>query len=178
MQANNRILRENSLSYTLPSSSGKNTRRAAAKTPDGVKKSKEETDMKARKFLAIAVMCAAMAAAACGVSAAAEKADGYTKINAQEAKEMIEGSAPVVLLDTRKVEEYNEGHIPGAIVISHESVKTELPKILPDKNATLVIYCRSGKRATAATQDLVAEGYKNIYLYTGGMLDWPYEVAK
>lgn len=122
-------------------------------------------------------MCAAIAAAGCGISAAAEKIDGYTKITAQEAKEMMDGKTPAVILDTRAINEYNEGHVPGAIVVPHDQVKSTIPQIIPDKNTTILVYCRSGKRATAATQDLVAAGYKNVYLF-GGILDWPYEVAK
>lgn len=134
--------------------------------------------MNAKKFMTVLVMSAAIAAAGCGLAAAAEKMDGYTKITAQEAMKMIEyGHAPTVILDVRSVEEYNGGHVPGAIVIPHEAAGEKLPEILPDRNTTLLVYCRSGKRAAAACKDLAAAGYVNVYNF-GGIIDWPYTVAK
>ena len=134
--------------------------------------------MRAKKFMAVLVMGAAIAAAGCGLAAAAEKMDGYTRITAQEAMKMIEyGRAPVVIVDVRSVEEYNGGHVPGAIVIPHNVVKDKLPEILPDRNTTLLVYCRSGNRVVSACKDLVAAGYVNVYNF-GGIIDWPYAVAK
>lgn len=134
--------------------------------------------MKVRKFLAAAVMCAAVTAAGCGFAAAAEKADGYMKLTPQEAKKMMDyGSAPIVILDVRSIEEYGAGHIPGAIVIPHDVVKDKLPEILPDRNTTVLVYCRSGKRAESACRDLADAGYINV-CHIGGILGWPYTQAK
>ena len=48
---------------------------------------------------------------------------------------------------------------------------------LPDKEATLLIYCRSGRRSKDAAQKLLALGYQNVYDF-GGVIDWPYELVK
>lgn len=134
--------------------------------------------MNAKKFMAVLLTSAVIAAAGCGIAAAAEKMDGYTRITAQEAMRMLEyGHAPTVIIDVRSVEEYNGGHVPGAIVIPHDAVGEKLPEILPDRNTTLLVYCRSGKRAASACKDLVAAGYINVCNF-GGIIDWPYTVAK
>lgn len=134
--------------------------------------------MKAKKFLAALAMSTAIAAAGCGLAAAAEKADGYMKISQHEAMKMIEyGHMPIVILDVRSVDEYNGGHVPGAIVIPHDAVGEKLPEILPDRNTTLLVYCRSGKRAETACKALVEAGYINV-CHMGGILTWPYTQAK
>lgn len=134
--------------------------------------------MKTKKFLAALVMSAAIAAAGCGLAAAAEKVDGYMKITPQEAMKIMEYGSPArVILDVRSVEEYNGGHVPGAIVIPHDVVGEKLPEILPDRNTTILVYCRSGKRAETACKALVEAGYINV-LHMGGILGWPYTQAK
>ncbi len=133
--------------------------------------------MRAKKFMTVLVMSAAIASAGCDL-AAAEKMDGYTKITAQEVMKMIEdGRAPAVVADVRSVKEYNGGRVPGAIVIQHNVVKDKLTEILPDRNTTLLVYCRSGNRVVSACKDLVAVGYVNVCNF-GGVIDWPYTVAK
>ena len=134
--------------------------------------------MKAKKFLAALAMGAAIAAAGCGLAAAAEKVDGYTKVTPQEAMKIMEyGHQPYVILDVRRLDEYNAGHVPGAIVIQHDVVGEKLPEILPDRNTTVLVYCRSGKRAETACKALVEAGYINV-LHMGGILGWPYTQAK
>ena len=96
-------------------------------------------------------------------------------ITAQQAKEMMDSREDYIILDTRTQEEYQEGHIPGAIVISHDEIKQKAETILTDKDQLIFVYCRSGRRSKLASEDLVALGYTNIYEF-GGIIDWPYEV--
>lgn len=134
--------------------------------------------MRTKKILAALAMSAAIAAAGCGLAAAAEKIDGYIKVTPQEAMKIMEyGHQPYVILDVRRLDEYNKGHVPGAIVIQHDVVGEKLPEILPDRNTTVFVYCRSGKRAETACKALVEAGYINV-LHMGGILGWPYTQAK
>ena len=100
----------------------------------------------------------------------------YHKISAEEAYEMMV-SQEVVIVDVRTPEEYDGGHIPNAILVPNESIGDDMPEALPDKEATLLIYCRSGRRSKEASEKLLKLGYKSIYEF-GGVIDWPYELVK
>ena len=100
----------------------------------------------------------------------------YHKISAEEAYEMMV-SQEVVIVDVRTPEEYDGGHIPNAILVPNESIGDDMPEALPDKEATLLIYCRSGRRSKEASEKLLKLGYKSIYEF-GGIIDWPYELVK
>lgn len=98
-----------------------------------------------------------------------------TKISATEAKEMME-SQEVVIVDVRTLEEYQSGHIEGAILIPNEGITSE-PMELPDKDAVILVYCRSGNRSAQASDKLVQLGYTKVYDF-GGIIDWPYEIVQ
>lgn len=100
----------------------------------------------------------------------------YHKINSEEAKKMMD-EAEVTILDVRTAEEYAEGYIPDAVNLPNEEIGTEPPELLPDKDATLLVYCRSGRRSKDAADKLVAMGYTDVYDF-GGILDWTYETVK
>ena len=98
----------------------------------------------------------------------------YVNITAQEAKEIMDSREGYVILDTRTQEEYDERHIPGAILIPHDQIKEQAESLLTDKDQLILVYCRSGRRSKLASEDLVALGYTNIMEF-GGIIDWPYE---
>ena len=100
----------------------------------------------------------------------------YHKLSAEEAYEMM-ASQEVVVVDVRTREEYDGGHIENAVLVPNESIGSEMPETLPDKEATLLIYCRSGRRSKDAAQKLLALGYQSVYDF-GGVIDWPYELVK
>ena len=81
-----------------------------------------------------------------------------------------------VIVDVRRQDEYDVGHIPGAILIPNESIGTEKPEELPDLNQIILIYCRSGNRSKQAAQKLFDMGYTNIYEF-GGIIDWTGEIV-
>ena len=99
----------------------------------------------------------------------------YRRIDGREAKEIMDSEEGYIILDTRAQYEYDESHIPGAIVIPHDEIKDKAEQMLPDKDQLILVYCRSGRRSKLASQDLVALGYTNIKEF-GGIIDWPYEV--
>jgi rhodanese-related sulfurtransferase len=99
-----------------------------------------------------------------------------TKITAEQAKEMIDSSTELIVLDVRTQEEYDETHIEGAILIPDYEIDTQAEVLITDKNATLLVYCRSGRRSALASQTLHELGYTSVYDF-GGIIDWPYEVV-
>ena len=99
----------------------------------------------------------------------------YHKLSAEEAYEMM--ISQEIVVDVRTREEYDGGHIENAVLVPNESIGSEMPETLPDKEATLLIYCRSGRRSKDAAQKLLALGYQSVYDF-GGVIDWPYELVK
>lgn len=113
---------------------------------------------------------------ACGQDKAHKQEAVYMNITAQQAKEIMDSQDGYVILDARTQEEYDESHIPGAVLIPYDEIIEKAENILTDKNQLILVYCRSGRRSKLAAEDLVALGYTNIKEF-GGIIDWPYEVA-
>ena len=101
----------------------------------------------------------------------------YTQISQEEAKKMMEVDDGHIILDVRRFDEFDEGHIPGAICIPNESIIDERPEELPDVNQIILVYCRSGRRSKEAAQKLFDMGYVNVYEF-GGIIDWTGEVER
>lgn len=108
-------------------------------------------------------------------SAAAQELDKgvYQRITPEDAKKMMD-EGNVTIVDVRTESEYNEAHIPGAVLVPVESIGSEPPEALADKDATLLVYCRSGNRSRTASEKLIELGYTSVYDF-GGIKDWPYE---
>lgn len=109
-------------------------------------------------------------------SAPTAKPAEYHKISPAEAKARLDSGDELILLDVRTKEEYDAGHIAGAILLPNETIVDTPPAILPDFDAEILIYCRSGNRSAQAANKLVAMGYTSVYDF-GGIIDWPYEVV-
>lgn len=101
----------------------------------------------------------------------------YQKIGAEEAKARMEDGAPFVLVDVRTPEEFKEGHIEGALLLPDYEVESSAAQLLPDKDARILLYCRTGRRSEGAAMILVAMGYTNVIDF-GGITDWPYEIIR
>ena len=129
--------------------------------------------MKKLIFLLLAVMMLT----ACGQDKENDQGAVYVNITAEEAKQIMDSEEGYIILDVRTQEEYDEGHIPGAIVISHEEIAEKAEEVLTDKDQLILVYCRSGRRSKIAAEALVELGYTNIKEF-GGIIDWPYEVEK
>ena len=128
--------------------------------------------MKKLIFLLLAVMLLT----ACGQDKENDQGAVYVNITAEEAKQIMDSEEGYIILDVRTQEEYDQGHIPGAIVISHEEIEEKAEEVLTDKDQLILVYCRSGRRSKLAAEALVELGYTNIKEF-GGIIDWPYEVA-
>lgn len=101
----------------------------------------------------------------------------YTQITQDTAKEMMNAEDGHVIVDVRRQDEYDEGHIPSAILIPNESIKDTRPDELPDLEQTILVYCRSGRRSKEAAQKLADMGYKNVYEF-GGIIEWTGDIVK
>ena len=101
----------------------------------------------------------------------------YEQITAIDAKKIMDSSEEHIILDTREQDEFDSGHIPGAILIPYTEIENKAIELLPDKDKLILVYCRSGRRSKIATESLAKLGYTNVKEF-GGIIDWPYEVEK
>jgi len=106
-----------------------------------------------------------------------EMSEGYISISMEEAKQWMEEETDFILLDVRTVEEFEAGHIPGAICIPNETIGEEEIVELPDKEQKILIYCRSGNRSKQAAEKMVELGYQNL-VEIGGIIDWTGDIEK
>ncbi len=106
-----------------------------------------------------------------------EKSYGYRQITMDEAVVMMKEKENYIILDVRTKEEFDGGHIPGAINVANEEIGTEEINELPDKNQLILVYCRSGRRSKEASEKLVKLGYTNVVEF-GGIIDWKGDVEK
>lgn len=102
---------------------------------------------------------------------------GYVHISQEDAMAQMVDGEDYILLDVRTQAEYAEGHIPGAICLPNETIGSEPPAELPDREQTILVYCRSGRRSAEAAQKLADMGYVNV-LEFGGIADWTGEIVK
>jgi len=96
---------------------------------------------------------------------------GIKTISAAEAYAIF-GKSGVIFLDVREPDEFNAGHIPGAINIPRGLLESRVGEQITDKNTTIVVYCRSGVRSALASATLVKMGYKGILNMDGGWKAW------
>ena len=101
----------------------------------------------------------------------------YDQISGAEAKALMDSESGYIIIDARTQEEYDQGHIPGAILIPEYEIADRAEKELPDKDQLILVYCRSGRRSKIAAEELVKLGYTNVKEF-GGIIDWKYEIVK
>ena len=99
----------------------------------------------------------------------------YTQITQDDAKRMMD-EQDVIILDVREQYEYDAGHIKGAVLLPVGSISEETAaSVIPDKDSTVLVYCRSGNRSKTASKALFDLGYTNIYEF-GGITTWKYDI--
>ena len=126
-----------------------------------------------RYFIPCVLVCLLLTA--CAASTPTPQQEVYLNISPEEAKVLMDTQEDYVILDVRTQEEFDAGHIPGAILIPNTEIANRAEQELPDKDQLLLVYCRSGNRSKQASQILVELGYTNIREF-GGINDWPYEI--
>lgn len=100
----------------------------------------------------------------------------YTPISQEKVREMMEQEEGCIIVDVRRQDEFETGHIPGAVCIPNETIEEEAPAELPDPDQIILIYCRSGNRSRQAAEKLASLGYTNVYEF-GGINDWTGEIV-
>ena len=102
---------------------------------------------------------------------------GYHRISQKEARQMMEKNS-VIVVDVREPEEYAQGRIPGAKLLTLDRIDAKsAAEVIPKKETQALVYCRSGHRSKMAAAMLAKLGYTQIY-EMGGILSWPYEVER
>ena len=134
-----------------------------------------------KKLIAVALVLFILSASGCGMQSQslgdAINHATYHQLSQEAAKEMMARYDGHVIVDVRRQDEYDEGHIPGAILVPNESIGCDSPEALLDYDQIILIYCRTGNRPKQAAEKLVAMGYTNIYEF-GGIVDWTGDVVK
>ena len=102
----------------------------------------------------------------------------YKMVPMVEGIEIAKNNPNAIVVDVRRDDEYKAGHIPGAVLLTLETITAETAaKVLPDKNQMILIYCRSGRRSKIAAQSLADLGYTNLIEF-GGILDYKGKIEK
>jgi len=134
--------------------------------------------MNGKVILALAAMAVLIAASGpllrrMTTPPAAETEASYRKISPEEAKGIMDGGEAFVLLDVRTEAEFEERRIEGAMLIPVDEIEARAAAELPDKDALIIVYCRSGRRSASAAETLAGMGYRNV-CDLGGIIEWKY----
>jgi len=97
-------------------------------------------------------------------------------ITGREAKELYDSNPAVILLDVRSKEEYDAGHVGGSALIPVDDLESRLSE-LPDKDAVIIVFCRSGRRSAIAAGIFKDNGYVNVYDMQA-VTNWPEPLQK
>ncbi len=117
-------------------------------------------------FLALAIVLGLLI-----MNLARERLLGFREIKPQEMLQMMNRDDPVVV-DTRSAEEYASGHVLGARNIPHDRFADRLGELEPYRERKIIVYCRTGQRASTAASQLVKAGFPAVFKLNGGMLAW------
>jgi rhodanese-related sulfurtransferase len=90
----------------------------------------------------------------------------------RDIKKRLDAGEKMILVDTREDNEWAKGHIPGAVHLGKGVIERDVETTIPDKNATLVLYCGGGFRSALAADNLQKMGYKNVISMDGGWRGW------
>ena len=112
-----------------------------------------------------------------GCGGTSVKQNTYQQISQEEAKQRMD-EQDVIILDVREVDEYDSGHIPGAVLLPLGTIdKDSAAAVIPEKDSVVLVYCRSGNRSKQASSILAELGYTGIFEF-GGINTWLYEIVR
>src|SRR5438132_9246555 len=94
------------------------------------------------------------------------------EVDARGARELLDSIDPPLLVDVREQDEWNEGHLPGAVHIPRGNLESRIERAAPDRSGSIVLYCQSGNRSVFAAKTLEELGYENVVSLAGGFTDW------
>jgi len=90
----------------------------------------------------------------------------------RDIKKKLDAGEPMIVIDTREDNEWARGHIPNAVHLGKGVIERDIEKAIPDKDATLVLYCGGGYRSALAADNLQKMGYRNVISMDGGWRGW------
>lgn len=125
--------------------------------------------------LVVAFLAGCSGGSPSAATSASSSEAGFRQVSATEAQELMDTEEGYVIVDVRTPEEFDSGHIPGAVNVPNEEIGSEDPEALPDKDQLILVYCRSGNRSVQAAKKLAALGYTNVVEF-GGINSWPGEI--
>jgi adenylyltransferase/sulfurtransferase len=104
------------------------------------------------------------------------------EVDARRAQELVAADSPA-LVDVREREEWDEGHLPGAVHVPRSHLESRIESAVPDRSRPVVVYCASGNRSAFAAKTLEELGYENVVSLAGGFTDWkrnglPFEIPR
>lgn len=123
-----------------------------------------------RKALIVSMILTLALCAGCGDE------ETFKHLTHDEARQMIASNPDVIILDVRTPQEFEKKHIVNAVLLPIEDLREGDFSKIPDKDAPILIYCWTGRRAADSAQILVEHGYTNVY-EMGGIVDWVGSVA-
>ena len=126
--------------------------------------------------LLIVLLLALLLLSGSGEAAQPVSVPAYRQISQEEAMEIMAQEEGYIILDVRRQDEFDAGHIPGAVLLPNEDIDAEQPAALPNLDQLILIYCRSGNRSKQAAQKLANMGYTEICEF-GGINTWPGEIV-
>ena len=94
------------------------------------------------------------------------------EINVERARELHDDADRAVFLDVREREEWDEGHIPGALHLPRGWLESRIEREVTDRAKSIIAYCASGNRSVFAARTLEELGYENVVSLAGGINDW------
>jgi rhodanese-related sulfurtransferase len=101
-----------------------------------------------------------------------EAKEKVCEVSPAEAKKMMDSDASVIVLDVREPDEFEKGHVPKATNIPRGLLEFKVAKEIPNKDAQILVYCKSGGRSCLACSTLLEMGYKNVKSIAGGWKAW------
>ena len=99
------------------------------------------------------------------------------RISPRKAWAVMQSNPKAVFVDVRTSQEYGTGRIPGAMLLPDRNIKTQAPRLLPDKDALIIVYCQRGGRSHTSACELMSMGYTNV-CNLGGIESWPYAIER
>jgi len=93
------------------------------------------------------------------------------ELDAEHARALIDGGDPVVV-DVREQDEWDEGHIPGAVHIPRGHLESRIERAAPDPSRRVLLYCSAGNRSAFAAKTLEEMGFEDVASLAGGFTDW------
>lgn len=132
-----------------------------------------------KKFMMVLVAATFMAGAGSAQVQAQPQATRPALINPKTARDLLASGKDLVLLDVRTLEEFVAGRIAGSVLLPYDQITAASAAALigPNKDRTVIVYCRTGRRSEIAAAALVSLGYRNV-LDLGGIVSWPYGTIK